>query len=164
MILVGGEKRVTAYNRTNGDQAWQAEVDGTASGIVVAQNHLLVSTTTGKIYVFPSADAAPTNVPSSVASTSKTAPVQSPFPADEFTERYAAAAEEILQQLGRRSGFCLVVDNNLGRFAYEIAKRSDLKVYAVDGDPSKVNDSRKLLSKTGLYGNRIVVSSVWQSG
>ena len=131
---------------------------------MVAQNHLLVSTTTGKIYVFPSADAAPTNVPSSVASTSKTAPVQSPFPADEFTERYAAAAEEILQQLGRRSGFCLVVDNNLGRFAYEIAKRSDLKVYAVDGDPSKVNDSRKLLSKTGLYGNRIVVSSVWQSG
>ena len=157
LIFVGGEKRVTAYNRSNGDQAWQAEVEGTASGIVVAQNHLLVSTTTGKIYVFPSADAAPTNVPSSVASTSKTAPVQSPFPADEFTERYAVAAEEILQQLGRRSGFCLVVDNNLGRLAYEIAKRSDLKIYAVDGDPSKVGDSRKLLSKTGLYGNRIVV-------
>ena len=163
LIFVGGEKRITAYNRTNGVQAWQAEVEGTASAIVVAQKHLLVSTTTGKIYVFPSADTATTVATNNVASNSKAAPAQSPFPVDELTERYATAAEEILQQLGRRKGFCLVVDNNLGRLAYELAKRSDLKIYAVDSDSAKVADSRKQLAKSGLYGNRIVVHQ-YQNG
>jgi len=158
LIFVGGEKRVTAYDRTNGVQAWQVEVEGTASGLVVAQNHLLVSTTTGKIYAFPASDPADAALksPSNVASTSDKLN-QSPFPNDALTQKYAAAAEEILQQLGRRTGFCLVVDNNLGRLAFEIANRSAMKVYAVDSDPAKVAESRKQFSKTGLYGNRIVV-------
>ena len=157
LIYVGGDKRVTAYNRTNGVQVWQVDVEGTASGLLVAQNHLLVSTTTGKIYAFPSAEASIDSEAKSVALKSSTAPDSSPFPKDEATARYAATADEILRQLGRRKGFCLVVDNNLGRLAYEIAMRSDLKIYAVDKDAAKVAESRKLLSKSGLYGNRIVV-------
>jgi outer membrane protein assembly factor BamB len=159
LVFVGGDKRVTAYRRDTGAKAWQADVDGTASGLVAAQNHLLVSTTTGKIYTFPATDLAAPVAEDQVNSTAKSSLPPSPFPKDEHTETYATAANEIVQQLGRTRGFCLLVDNNLGRLAYEIAKQSDLKIYAVERDPVKLAESRRLLMQTGLYGNRIVVHS-----
>ena len=157
LIYVGGVNRVTAYDRANGHQVWQAEVDGTASGLVVAQNHLLVSTSTGKVYAFPASESSNQDRRSNDASLAKSEANESPFATDDLTEKYASAAEEILRQLGQRRGFCLVVDNNLGRLAYELAMRSNLKIYAVDRDEAKVLESRNLLAKTGLYGNRIVV-------
>ena len=159
LIFVGGEDRITAYNRKDGVQAWQATVEGTASGIVVAREHLLVSTTTGKIYAFATSNSEIKNrdrIDTTIAPIQSLL-VSSPFAADELTEKYGIAADAILQQLGRRTGFCLIVDNNLGRLAFELAKRSDLKIYAVDSDPTRVAESRRLLSQTGLYGNRIVV-------
>lgn len=157
LVFVGGEGRVTAYNRKDGSQAWQAAVDGTAGGLVIGQKHLIVSTTTGKIYAFASSDVATKPLANSTASQIDSSRIPSPYAADEWTEKYAAAAEAILKQLPRRSGFCLLLDNNFGRLAFEIAKHSDLKIYAVESDQAKVVEARRLLSKTGLYGNRIVV-------
>ena len=53
-------------------------------------------------------------------------PRRIPFPKDELSDRYAAAAENILKQSGITKGFCLVLGNEQGRLAYELAKRSDL--------------------------------------
>ncbi len=157
LVFVGGAGRVTAYNRENGSQTWQAEVEGTASGLVAAQNHLIVSTTTGKIYAFASSDVATKPLASTLSAQTGSLRTPSPYAQDEWSEKYASAAEEMLKHLPRRSGYCLVVDSNLGRLAFEIAKRSDLKIYAVETDEAKIDESRKLLSMTGLYGNRIVV-------
>jgi len=157
LVFVGGEGRVTAYSRKDGSQAWQAAVDGSASAIIAAQNHLIVSTNTGKIYAFASSNMATKPLENKLASQTDSSRIPSPFAQDEWSDKYASAAEEMLKQLPRRTGFCLILDNNLGRLAFEIAKRSDMKIYAVETDAAKVNASRKSLSKTGLYGNRIVV-------
>lgn len=151
LIYVGGPNQVTAFAKDTGHQVWRADVDGQARGLVVAGKHLLVSTNTGAISCFPAADAASVAVP-------PTAPlVDNPFPPDEFTELYAAAAEQILEQSGTRRGFCLVVGNEDGRLAYELARRSELQIYAVDADADRVRTARETLLPTGLYGTRIVV-------
>jgi outer membrane protein assembly factor BamB len=157
LVYIGGDGQVTAYNRQNGAQAWQAKVDGTASGLLVAQKHLIVSTTTGKIYAFAASDVSTKPLENSLVSQFETKSVPSPYPTDEWTAKISSAAEEMLKHLPRRTGFCLVLDNNLGRLAFEIATHSDLKIYAVESDATKVAEARKLLMKTGLYGNRIVI-------
>ena len=46
---------------------------------------------------------------------------------------------------------------NEGRLAYELARRSDLKIYAVEPDGEKVKKSRRALAAAGSYGHRITV-------
>lgn len=151
MVFVGGHNRVTGLAKDTGKQLWQAEVDGDARGLVLAAGHLLVSTSAGLIYAFPAADA-----PAVTVAEAKP-PEENPWPADDLTAIYERAAEEILQQLGSRRGFCLIAGNGEGRLAFELAKRSDLQIYAVDADADQVQKARQRLSQTGLYGRRIVV-------
>jgi outer membrane protein assembly factor BamB len=108
-----------------------------------------VSTTAGRIVCFGAEWAKPQ--PHDVAAAVE------PYPADDKTDFYASTADEILKRSGIRGGFCLVVGNEQGRLAYEIARRSDLRVYAVESDESKVNAARRALSSAGYYGHRVVV-------
>jgi outer membrane protein assembly factor BamB len=151
-VFLGGNERVASYAAETGDQTWETKVDGEASGLVVANQHLLVSTSTGAIYSFASKELTPTP-----ASPQTTLLADSPYPKDVLSERYAQAAEEMLEQLGSLRGFCLIVGNEQGRLAYELAKRSELQIYAVEPDAAKVQAARKALQPTGLYGNRIVI-------
>jgi len=101
-----------------------------------------VSTTAGKVHVFGTA-AAP-------VAEAKAAP----FSTD---DAIAKAADDILAQTGVKRGFCLVVGSERGQLAYELAKRSELNIYAVDPDEKKVAAARAALIGTGLYGSRITV-------
>lgn len=153
LVFVGGQDRVTAYDIDDGRQVWQAEVDGQARGLVFAGGRLYVSTNNGKVDVFQAgADEA-------TAELAEAAPPGSeqPFGEDEWTSVYAEAAEQMLDQSGVRRGFCLVVGNDQGRLAWELARRSELRIYAIDSDPAKVEAARQTLMKTGLYGHRITV-------
>ena len=47
-----------------------------------------------------------------------------PYPRDELTDIYAAAADQILKTSGITRGYCLVVGCQKGRLAYELAQRS----------------------------------------
>jgi outer membrane protein assembly factor BamB len=149
-LFVGGDQRVVGYSIANGDLEWEAKVTGEASGLIVANGHLLVSTSDGSIYSFASRGS---SVPSSTAKTL----IQNPYPQDLLTDLYSSAAEAIIQQYGSRRGFCLVVGNEEGRLAFELASRSDLQIYAIESNPDKVASTRKRLMETGLYGRRIVV-------
>lgn len=151
LLFVGGKDRVTAYEAESGDVVWRTEVDGTARGLVVAHGHLLVSTTSGHIYGFASSEIAPTQPPRTESL------VENPYAQDDLTGLYARAAEEILARTGVRDGFALVVGNEQGRLAYELAQRTNLKIYAVEPKVEKVAAARQALSQAGLYGTRIVV-------
>jgi outer membrane protein assembly factor BamB len=151
-VFLGGQERVASYASDSGDLTWEAKVEGEASGLVVANQHLLVSTSNGLIYSFASQD-----LPSSEGTPQPKLLAENPFPKDELTDRYAQAADEILELLGSRRGFCLIVGNEQGRLAYELARRSELQIYAIESDAAKVNIARVALQRTGLYGNRIVV-------
>ncbi len=148
-LFLGGDDHVTAYAMDSGDVVWTGEVDGTATGLAVADGHLLVSTTAGNIHCF-----AATDEDRDVVRHEATA---DELPENDLTVTYRHAAENILAQTGARRGFCLVVDGNEGQLAYELARASDLKVYVVEKDATKVKQARRALAKTGLYGWRITV-------
>ncbi|MGE3998735.1 MAG: PQQ-binding-like beta-propeller repeat protein [Planctomycetaceae bacterium] len=148
-VLLGGKGRVTAYSLESGEAVWKQDVEGEATGLALADGHLLVSTTAGNIYCFTAGETGREFVRHEAAATE--------LPANEFTPTYRLAAEPILSSLQSRRGFCLVVDGNEGQLAYELARRSEFKFYVVEKDAGKVAQARRNLAETGLYGRRIVV-------
>ena len=140
-LFAGGKDEVIAIDAAKGSLVWQQKVVGDARGVAVANGHLVVSTSTGKIYNFGTQTTA-----SPVAATPKELPVD---------QDLAARAEAILQQTGVTNGFCLVLGNGTGRLAYELAKHSKLTVFGVDTDAAKVAAARAAFINTGLYGPRI---------
>lgn len=151
-LVAGGRGEVIAIDAATGKIAWQAAVEGEARGLAAAEGHLVVSTTSGRIYTF--ADAAQ---PAVQALASSAQPVADPFPKDEHTSRYAEAAEAILRASGVNQGFCLVLGSADGRLVHELARRSRLSVFGVEADEARVRSSRETLLRTGLYGSRITI-------
>jgi outer membrane protein assembly factor BamB len=141
-LIAGGKGEVIAIDAETGKLAWKTTVDGEARGLAVSEGHLVVSTTTGRVYVFGEKTGSPLAAKSST------------FESD---DAHAKAAEDILKQTGVKKGFCIVLGNDKGQLAYELAKRSDLIIFGVDADEKKVATARRELLATGLYGPRITV-------
>jgi len=142
-VFLGGQNQVTAYTADGGEIVWQTKVDGLVSGLAVSDGHLVVSTDTGRIYAFANGDS-PAPAPQAIVA----------FPTSEI---YQQAAKEILERTGVTRGFCLVIDGEEGKLAYELARQSELEVYVVESDPAKVATARADLTKAGVYGSRVTV-------
>lgn len=84
----------------------------------------------------------------------------SPYPEDSLTALYEQAAQYILSQCGITKGVCIDYGCGQGRLAYEIAKRSDLKIVGFEEDPANVQVAREYLDQAGIYGNRVTVLDV----
>jgi outer membrane protein assembly factor BamB len=151
LVFVGGADHVVAYSAADGRKVWEADVSGDARGLVVAAGHLFVSTSDGNIHCFsPASGGREAADGDSIAS-------DTPYPQDDLTDLYARSAEDILKHTGANRGYCLVLGSEEGRLAYELARRSRLKVYCIEPDAAKVERSRKALTSAGLYGHQIVV-------
>jgi SAM-dependent methyltransferase len=70
---------------------------------------------------------------------------------------YRKAAGEIVKESGITHGYCIDVGCGDGALTYEIAKRTNLYIVAVDPDPENVQKAREILDSAGLYGSRVVV-------
>jgi len=70
--------------------------------------------------------------------------------------KYDRDLDWMIETAGRR-GYALVVGAKTGQLAYELARKSDLKVIIVEKDPAKAKALRETLGKTPQYGTRIVV-------
>ncbi|MGF1582033.1 MAG: PQQ-binding-like beta-propeller repeat protein [Gemmataceae bacterium] len=150
-VFVGDEDGVEGYSTETGKRVWNQKVDGTVRGLIAANGFLFVSTTKGKVYAF--ADAAQEST--EVIQQPKLA--ANPYPNDEFTKRYETAAKNILKNTNTNRGFCLVLGAGEGRLAYELAKRSRLKIYGIEPNQAKVAKAREMLSRAGLYGHRVTI-------
>ena len=153
-VVVGGIGKVVALDLESGKQTFSSEVEGEARGLVAANGHLVVSTTAGKVYCFADAEEPPAKTP--VADYPSKAE-QQPYPTDDHSKLYAAAAEQILERTKQTKGFCLVMGSEEGRLAYELAQRSDLRIYGIESDADKVQRSREALRRAGLYGHRVTI-------
>ena len=154
LLFVGGENEVICLDGTSGEEVWKTEVEGEARGLAASNGHLVVSTSAGKIYTFGDASI---EAPLPPEEARQPVAAADPFPNDPWSQVYADAAEAILAQSGVTKGFCLVLGNEDGRLAYELAKRSELIIFGVDDDANKVASSRQALLKSGLYGPRLTV-------
>jgi outer membrane protein assembly factor BamB len=151
-LIAGGAGRVDVLAVEDGRRIWTAEVDGDASSLAVAEGRLFVSTDTGKIYAFSSeASSEPRSI------LTQSADDGPPYPDDELSQLYAAAAQQILNATSVDRGYCLVVGSERGRLAYELAKRSQLRIYGIEADGEKVAASREALHRAGLYGHRVSI-------
>lgn len=148
LVLAGGEGEVLALDAETGRRVWRAPVEGVARGLAVAEDRLLVSTDTGRIYSFGNGEPPPA---------AQAAAPQAQFPGQADAAIYEAAAETILNQTGIREGYCLVLGAPTGRLAHELAKRSELNIYVVDADAARVQAAREAFDAAGLYGTRVTV-------
>lgn len=156
LLAVGGASQVTLFDVDTGRPIESLAVESEARGLACADGRLYVSTTAGKIYCF--AHATPREAKSDVASNKEAN--ADPYPADELSQLYATAAEQIINRSGATRGYCLVVGSREGRLAYELAKRSSLKIHCVESNATKVAQSRAAFAAAGLYGHRISVNHI----
>ncbi|MCX7886441.1 MAG: PQQ-binding-like beta-propeller repeat protein [Verrucomicrobiae bacterium] len=151
VLFAGGQDQVIAVSASAGKKLWQGRVAGKAKGLAVANGRLYVSTDTGAIHCFSSADAA-------AAQRRITEPTNpAPYPPDTLAAQYAAAADTIVRESGVRRGHCLVVGCEIGRLAFELAKRTELQIIGIEPDPKKVAIARRALDAAGFYGARVTV-------
>lgn len=146
-LLVGGHGAVVMLDAVSGKESWSGTVEGRAVGLAAAGGRLFVSTDTGAIYCFGPGGTDAGEV--------KVAVSDAPFPQDDEAALYAKAAEAILAQTGIDKGFCLVLASGEGRLAYELAKRTELKVVGIEPDGAKAAKARRALDGAGLYGRVI---------
>ncbi len=146
-VISGGPGQVDMVSGTDQKLTWSATVEGQAYGLATAKGRLLVSTDAGKIYCFG---------PAKVVAAPKLAQQldSSPYGSN---ERYAKLAAEIVQRSGVKEGYCVDLGCGDGALAFELAKRTQLQIYAVEEDPQLVKLARQKLAAAGFYGSRVTV-------
>jgi outer membrane protein assembly factor BamB len=150
-ILAGGDDgEVIGFNATTGNTVLKLSVPGKVRGLVVANGHFIVSTTTGAVICH--GDGPLTEIAEAEAQQ-----FPNPYPEDEITKLCRETADQIAQTTQLKDGFCLVAGSEDGRLAYELAQRTNLKIYGVEPDLEKVEASRAALDKAGLYGTRVTI-------
>ncbi len=148
-IIAGGKNIVIILNAANGKELQRFQIGGRAMGLAVADNHLLINDEKGTIYCFgKSVRQAPVNTAPPLNNT--------PYTQDTESALYSEAAKQILNISKKNRGYCLVLDNDKGRLAFELAKNSNMKIIAIDSDKEKVTQSRLWLNNNKVYGDRIV--------
>ncbi len=150
VLVAGGAGEVRAIDARSGKILWEGKVEGNAKGLAAADGRLLVSADTGKIYCF-AAEGAPRH------GTIAQRVVADPDKDSSFATAFRQAARTILDQTGIRRGYCLVLDCQTGELALELARQSELMIYATSPNAYRVIETRKKLDAAGVYGTRVYV-------
>jgi len=152
VVFVGGEGIVVGIDARTGKEVWKSDINGAGVGLAASSGSLLVNSDEGPVYCFGEAKV-------SAVKEIKPPIKADPYPDDSLSETYEAAAEHILADSGMKKGYALVLDCGQGRLAYELAKRTELKIVGLEKDPSKIATARSNLEAAGLLGSRVVVES-----
>jgi len=139
--------KVTMIDTVSKAVVWSAEVSGHPYGLAAAHGALYVTTDSGMLYCF---DASGTKSPTAILP---------PIDNTPYVEHTVAtdAAVEILATSGISEGYCLDLGCGDGALSFELARRTNLKIIAIDNDPQMVATARKKLDAAGLYGDRVTV-------
>ena len=157
-VIVGGDEKVTAFSTERGEELWSATLwsskgTGKIHGLAVSNGRLFASSDSGRIHCFSEvAEPRPLMV------TAQSSPVL--YPDDDLAGIYESAARHLVEKTNIRKGYCLVLDCNEGRLAYELARQTDLQIVGIEEDPQKVAKARIALNRAGLYGTRVTVQQV----
>jgi len=139
--------RIAAVDTATGQPVWRAQAEGVPLGLAFAEGRLYVSTDRGDIICF---DAAGAGGGKTLAGQRAEAPYGE-------NKLLAQAAKEIVNSGKVTEGYCLDLGCGDGGLAFELARRTDLRIYAADPDPEQVRTARQKLAAAGLYGTRVTV-------
>jgi outer membrane protein assembly factor BamB len=150
VIFAGGDNGLFAIDAVTGQEAWAKTVQGTAVGLAFAESRLVVSTASGHVYCYGENK-------TDVARRVDLGSSGIAYPKDDLSDTYETAAETILANTGARKGYCLVLNSEEGRLAYELARRTELHVIGLEMDPRKRAVARLNLEAAGLLGTRVII-------
>ena len=147
-LYAGGQNRVSAIDiPLDGREpvvSWEAEIEGTASRIIAADDKLFVVTLEGRIYAFS-------------GHRTRTKVHRYTVKRGSLSESKIKEAKSILKATGVREGCCLAYGLDNGDLVEALVRNSDLRIIAVDPNPTKVDRLRRRFDAAGLYGKRIAV-------
>ncbi|MCK4344642.1 MAG: PQQ-binding-like beta-propeller repeat protein, partial [Bacteroidales bacterium] len=155
-VITGGKGKVIGLDKETGEELWHGDVEGIAFGLAVSDQNLLVSTDEGPIYCFSGKSA---NRESPKPPETSETVFESPYIEGKMAPVFEMAAEAILKETSIDKGYCLVLDCGEGQLAYELAKRSNLKIIGIEKDKRKVEKAKRKLDELGLYGKRVIVEN-----
>lgn len=146
-IVSGGTNAVSLVDLKSKKPIKTFKIDGLPYGLAAAEGRLFVSTDKGTIICF------------AVGKNTKPDVIANVFKDSPYGEnaRFAAAADEIIKTTQITQGYCVDLGCGDGALAYELAKRTQLTIVAIDSDPKNVERARKNLDAAGLYGSRVSV-------
>ncbi len=148
--IVGGAGLVVGIDLATGAERWRHDIDGAVAGLAVSAGRIFASTDRGEIVCLGAADSAPAEGATIVSPERD----EAPYGENDIAAR---AASEILAATQVKRGYCVDLGSGDGALAYEFAKRSDLRIYAVEPDPELAATARDKLARAGLYGTRVTV-------
>ncbi len=147
-LYAGGDNVVSAVRvprrGKKPEVMWKTRIAGKASRIIAADNKLFVVTLEGDIYAF---------------GRKKTEPKVYTYKSrkSKIAKAVSARADAILKTTEVMDGYCLAYGLEEGELVEAIARKSNLRIIAVDPDPAKVDRLRRKFDAVGLYGKRITV-------
>ena len=146
-IVAGATGGVSIVDAETKEVSWSAAVDGVVRSLAVSDGRLFASTDQGALYCFGKPDAGD-------GRTIEPRPNASPYPADSV---WATSAQEIVRKTGITKGYCLDLDCRDGALAYELAKRTALRIVALAPSATAAERARRKLDAAGVYGVRVAV-------
>lgn len=150
IIFAGADGLVIGIDLNTGKEVWKADVAGKAVSLAVSGGRLFASSDKGPVYCFGAER-------SGRVKQIKAKVNDSPYREDALSKLYAQAADKIVKETSADKGYCLVLDCGEGRLAYELAKRTQMKIVGIETDAAKLATARKKLEEAGLLGKRVVV-------
>ncbi len=158
-VIVAGNNCVLLIDIQSRTIIDKLPVEGVVHGLAVADHRLYASSDRGMIRCFETArestdSNSPTKLSRAVAERSQPETTPDPEPHDLV---YANAANEIIRRTGITRGYCVDLSCGDGRLALNLAKRTELRIYAVSDDADHVREIRRMIDEAGLYGTRVTV-------
>lgn len=138
--FAGGKGKVAAFDRDD-QEIWSADVTGAAYSLAVADNSLLVSTDQGVIYRFTSTRDAEPRIRKQQSSDSRPP-----------NERISQHVTTILRQRESKSGYCLLIGDDMADLGVALARRSQLRVLCTVSSKQAAEFSRHRIDQAGFYG------------
>ncbi len=147
-LILGGQDRISVLGMPSGDVRFEAEVDGGARGLSVAEGRLFVSTDTGRIHCFGIGNGGRSGASPATVGTGR-------------SDTDALAARLVDEILGKpdfvAAGFGVDLGCGDGGLLSEFVRRTQLYMVGIEADESKVEAARERLAREGVYGSRAVV-------
>lgn len=121
------------------------ELDGEPFNILAAHERLFVTTDKGTLYCFGPKKGTPLRH------------AYAPSPMTPKSAVWANAAQELIDALGEREGYALLLGAGTGELLRELLARSALHIVVIEASAAKVQRLREEISHAGLYGRRAAV-------
>ncbi len=125
--------------------SWQGRVEGDVWRMLVADDRLFVVTEQGSICAF-----GPEMTETLVHRRGTIGPVTA-------ADGWAAEVRGIVEQTGADDGYAMLWGLGSGRLMEELIRQSNLHIIAVEPDAAKVEQMRRRLTDSGVYGRRAAV-------